>query len=106
MKYKAGDIREDENGKKFVWKITSNGEEGYWSQIEDEELSSFRIPLTCPSCTFLLDNWSVSFYNRWGVCSHCYHDFIEQRSNLPEFKSNKERAEYCKQKFGEIHKIK
>ena len=101
---KAGDVREDEKGRKFVWKVPSGGEEGWWSQIEDKEFTENRIPWTCPCCKELLDEWSVSYFNRWGECANCYYDFLAGRNNLPNFASNKERASYCIQKKGEKSK--
>lgn len=97
---KPGDIKEDDYGK-LMWKQPEGCSEGWWSRIEEEHLTESRIPFSCPSCSMMLDNWSVSFYNRWGVCSDCYHDFLEGRESLPRFKNNGDRATYCKQKLEE-----
>lgn len=103
---KSGDLKEDDYGRKFVWKVSSGGEEGWWSQIEDKEFTENRIPWSCPCCKLMIDNWSASYYNRWGVCSQCYYNFLEGRKNLPEFANNKERAAYCIEKMNEKNKNK
>ena len=102
---KPGDIKEDDLGK-LVWRQPENCHEGWWTRIEEDWVVESRTPLNCPACNLLLDNWSASFYNRWGVCSDCYYDHLEGRENLPEFQSNKDRSAYCKQKAEEKSSIK
>ena len=93
---KHGDIKQDDNGK-YIWR-QPEGTIGWWRRVEDEEITKHRVPLSCPSCEHLIDNWSHSFYNRRGVCSNCYYDFLHDRPGLPEM-DNVGRAAYCKQKF-------
>lgn len=95
---KPGDIREDEQGRKFVWKVAEGSDEGWWSQVEDEDIAGNRIPWACPACNQILDDWTTSFFNRWGVCSDCYYDHLHERENLPKFCTNKDRAAYCLEK--------
>ena len=74
---------------------------GYWVQREEDWKKELRVPLACPACGTLLMNWDTQFYNRNGVCATCNADYLEQRDDLPAFKSNVERAAYCKQKIAE-----
>lgn len=97
---KVGDIKEDDRGK-FIWRQPEGCEEGWWSQIEDEVIAESRTPWVCPGCGELLDQWSTSFYNRWGVCANDFYSYLDGRQNLPDFRSNKERAEFCRQKNAE-----
>lgn len=94
---KPGDIKEDDYGK-LIWKRPEGCSEGWWSRIEDEDITESRTPFYCPCCVSVLDNWSNSYYNRWGVCSDCYFDFLDGRQDLPKMTSNSERISYCKQK--------
>ena len=94
---RPGDRKEDEKG--FLeWKQPEGCTEGWWSRVEDEEIVALRTPHACPCCGDILDNWSVSYYNRHGVCADCYFDYLHGRSNLPKFKSIVESTKYCKQK--------
>jgi hypothetical protein len=96
-------IKENENGK-FEWIDTGNGN-GYWSQIEDHEMIKDRVPIACPACKGGLDLFSVSYYNRHGVCADCTINFIEDRQTLPQFKNRDAKVAYVKQKIAEKKSI-
>lgn len=91
---KHGDRKQDDNG--FLeWHQPDENWPGYWSRVEDEELTKFRVPLACPACGTLLDNWKATYFHRWGVCSDCYYDHLEGKDDLPKM-NNEDRAAYCK----------
>lgn len=100
---KHGDRKENEKGW-WTWKQPEGCAEGWWSREEDPKIVESRTPFACPACNEMLDNWSASYYNRWGVCANCYIDFLEGRDNLPEFPLNKDRAAYCREKIAEKKK--
>lgn len=95
---KDGDRREDDDGW-LVYRAYDEDAGGYWVREEDSEKVKFRVPMSCPACDHLLDNWKATYYHRWGVCNDCYYNFLDGR-NLPKM-SNEERAEYCSEKVKE-----
>ncbi len=75
------------NGKNFVWVQAGPG--GYWSQIEDEEDTQYRIPLCCPACTQLLMNRDNKSFLRFGVCQDCEIMWVEDRNLSKELIRNR-----------------
>lgn len=95
---KAKKLQERDDGI-YEWVDCGHGS-GFWSKVIDEELQSYRIPTDC-ICGDWIDNWDKTYYLRYGVCSDCYINYLEGRTNLPEFKNNEDRRSYVKQKIEE-----
>lgn len=96
---KHGDRKEDERGW-LEWHQPDPEWPGYWSRIEDENRTKDRVPIACPPCGALIDNWKAKYYHRWGVCNDCYYIHIHGQ-DLPELTSNEARRTYCVQKVAE-----
>lgn len=100
---KDGDRRQDDSGW-LIYKKFEDDAGGFWVREEDSKRTKYRVPVSCPACNVLLDNWKTSYYHRWGVCNDCYFLFLEGRDNLPNFKNNEERTAYCVEKMAERKK--
>ncbi len=87
----------------FEWVDCGYGA-GFWSKVEDKQIQHDRIPVGCRACGDWIDNWDKTYHLRYGVCSDCYIEHLEGRTNLPDFKNNDARAEYVKQKIAEKNK--
>lgn len=53
----------------------SDREEKISQELRDE----YKVPFTCPACGLLMYNWDTKYFYRYGVCSNCSINYIEDR---------------------------
>lgn len=60
-----------------------------WQKVRDE----YKIPYKCPCCEKYMEHIDDSYFYRWGVCSDCSINYLEDRQNLEHLKFNKKESQ-------------
>lgn len=74
---------------------------GFVVVTKDPERQEMRyrdmIPYKCPACENFMQNLDDSYFFKWGVCSECAINYLEDRSSTEHLKhKKKESQEYVK----------
>ena len=71
-------------------------------KIDQKERSRNIVPWACHACGFLMYNWDKTPFYRYGVCSDCSINYVEDR-DLPEnlIRDRDKLIEYVKEKVAE-----
>ncbi len=71
-------------------------------KISQELRDQYKVPFSCYACGCLMYNWDNSAFYKYGVCSDCSINYIEDRE-LPEnlFRDRVALLEYVKTKISE-----
>jgi hypothetical protein len=78
--------------------------EGFVVKTRDPEQQSLRdkykMPYKCDCCSKFMEHVDDMYFYRWGVCSDCAINYLEDRQNLEHLKFNKDEAQsYVKSKI-------
>lgn len=100
MTKKIIETKEDDAG---IWdKVVYEGcVEAVWIKREqDSWKQALRMPIGCHACGKFMTNWDTSFFNRHGVCSECFVNYLDGR-DLPDLKRSEDKIAYCKSQVKE-----